>query len=423
MSNVVLLEQARTGRRKTPTILYTWAGALILLLAIAALLSFLTVQSMSSSGDRIINSTGPVVISTQGLVASLAEADAANTAVFLSGLDGGDEDVSQRRLYESAIARAPQQIEDISAGIDDDTSHDVLKEVAAQLTEYSGVVERARLSNSASLPGATEELETSLELTGGDDGMLRNVDVLATRTLDQFEQDVSAGSDIRLFATLVLVITACALIVAQIKLRGLTKRLLNGGLIVATVLTVALTVWLSVATNARVDDLSSADDQVVDLRATAALQTTAFQYKTAETSAIIGENAGALPTPSAAAEMNELIGALSANADTNREAALVIGVSGRWDRYLESSTAIAADVGRSDFDGARSLVAGDGNQNFNGFNTTLEALVLTNQEQFNTAVENADARLAWLSYGALILPLLAAVFTWLGYRPRINEYF
>ncbi len=422
MSCVVLLEESG-NRRKTPTILYSWAGSIISLLAVSALVSFLAVQSMSSSGERIINSTGPVVISTQGLVASLAEADAANTAVFLSGLNGGDEDVSQRRLYESAIARAPQQIEDISAGVDDDTSHDVLKEVAVQLTEYTGVVERARLSNAAGLDGATEELEASLDLTGGSGGMLDNVDEVAALSRDQFSDDTGAGNLLLFAALAVLVVTLFALIAAQLSLRKLTKRLLNIGLILATVLTVALTAWLTVSVITRTIDLQTADDQVSDLRATAELQTGAFQHKTAETSAIIGENSNLLPDVGSAERVARLIESVSNNADTDREAALASEIALRWDRYLTVSNEIAADVTTNSFDQARTRVSGDGNQNFNGFNTTLEALVLTNQEQFNASVNNADARLSWLSYAALLLPLFAAVSAWLGYRPRINEYF
>ena len=63
---------------------------------------------------------GPVLVATQQLVASLAEADAAASAAFLSGQN---EDPEQRRLYEQALARAGQQVEEIAALAGDDDDH------------------------------------------------------------------------------------------------------------------------------------------------------------------------------------------------------------------------------------------------------------------------------------------------------------
>lgn len=425
MTNVAQLELSPKGLRKTPTVLYTWVGVILVSLAFSALLSFLAVQAMSSSGNRIVESTGPVVISTQGLVASIAEADAANTAVFLSGLDGGIEDVSQRRLYESALARAPQQIEDISAGIgDDDTTHDALKQVALQLTEYAGVVEQARLANANGLTGADAALEESLELTGGPNGMLVNAAEVTTRTGERFSNDTDAGALLMAIAIGVLVLTLVLLVIAQVRLRRLTKRLVNVGLVASTVCVVALVVWLAAATVGRLADLDSAQDEVFgDIAFSAQLQTAAFDYKTQETGAIIREDAAVLPDPASLDEIDTFLVGIDTLADSPRERALARAVETRWNRYLAASGVIAQRVNASNFEQARLDVSGEGNQTFNGFNTSLEALLLINQEQFDASVTSAASRLAWLNYAALILPFLAGIAAWLGYRPRINEYF
>ncbi len=411
--------------RQTPTILYTWAAAIALMLAVAAALSFLAVQTMESTSSRIENNTGPVLISTQGLVASLAEADAANTAVFLSGIDGGDEDVSQRRLYESAIARAPQQIEDISAGIGDDTAtHDALKDVAQQLVEYAGVVEQARLSNTNGLAGADDLLSASLELTGGSNGMLVNADEVTERTQQQFNDDLSAGRILLTLALVSLVLSLALLFVAQMRLRYLTKRLINFGLAAATLAVVSLTIWLLLAGFGRTIDLDTARDEGFgDIALSAQLQTAAFDYKTRETGAIIRERGEELPDPAVLDEIDATFAQLVAASDSDRESALITELSTRWERYLQISGVISARVAQGNFDEARDEVGGEGNQTFNGFNTTLEALNLTNQEQFNASVASAAARLRWLSFATILLPLFAAAFAWLGYRPRINEYF
>lgn len=422
-SNPVQQLEAKSGP-PTPTILYTWAGAIAVLMLIVAALSFFAVRTMTTTGDRIENSTGPVLISTQGLVASIAEADAANSTVFLSALDGGDEDVSQRRLYESALARAPQQIEDISAGIGDDVeTHDALKRVAQQLTSYAGVVEQARFSNLNDVGNAEALLSESLVLSG-ENGMLGNAEDVASRTGAQFEEDLSAGNTAVLAALVAIVITFAVLIVAQVRLKALTKRLFNIGLVLSTVCVVALFVWLLVASAFRAGDLSSAEAEGFgDITGAAELLTAAFEYKTDEARAIIEADPSELPDEALATEISSLISALDGSGDSARERALTLEVNQRWERYLTTSETIASNVRNGDINSARALVAGSGNQNFNGFNTSAEALSLLNQDEFTSAVLDANARIQWLNFGTLLLPLLAGIFAWLGYRPRINEYF
>ncbi len=417
-------EQTRRGR-STPAVLYTWAGAIVALFALSALLSFIAVQTLSSTGDRIQMSTGPVLISTQGLVASIAEADAANTAVFLSGIDGGDEDVSQRRLYESAVARAPEQIEDISSGIgDNELTHDALKDVAQQLTAYAGVVEQARLSNANGLPGATGLLTDSLDLSGGANGMLANANEVTERTRNQFNDDVNAGRASVLIAVVALAATLLVLVIAQARLKKLTHRRISLGLVAASMCVLILGSWIGAAAVLRANDLSQATDEGFgDIAIAAQLQTAAFEYKTAETNAIIEEDASQLPDASIIDDIEIQLTTLANSADSQRERAQADAVRTRWQSYLETSNTIAGDVRSGNFDDARSLVAGEGNQRFTGFNTTAEALVLANQDQFNGSVANATARLNQLSFAAILLPLIGAVAAWLGYRPRINEYY
>ena len=111
--------------RTTPARLRAWSVALGVLLVAAAIVGAFAAQNLVRSTDEIADNTGPVLIETQGLVASIAEADAANTAVFLSG---ENEDRQQRRLYETALDRAPRQIEEISARLgDDEPSHTALQ--------------------------------------------------------------------------------------------------------------------------------------------------------------------------------------------------------------------------------------------------------------------------------------------------------
>lgn len=407
--------------RTTPAILRTWSVVITFLLLLAALLAFVAARQFVAGAEQIEQNTGPVLISTQGLVASLAEADAANTAVFLSG---ENEDRQQRSLYETALSRAPQQIEDISSGIGNDTaSHDSLKEVASQLTEYAGLVERARLGNLAGSADATSDLQASIELVSGPNGMLANAQLVTDRTQATFDDDVSSGTIEWAGAVGVLVVAILVLVVAQGRLKKRTNRLVNPALLLATVCVVGLLIWLVLAQIGRVSDLDVARENGYDsIALTAELQTAAFDYKTQEARAIIQGSASALPGDESLTSIDSLLAELAAEADNEREVSAIEGLRTRWNRYVATSDTIRASLTAGDTDGARATAIGNGNTDFNGFNTTVESVLLANRDQFNASVSSATNRLRWLQLGALMLPLIAAVLALAGYQTRINEY-
>lgn len=393
--------------------------ALLIVLAIAGAI---TAAQLESSTDEIDENTGPVLISAQGLVASVAEADAANTAVFLSG---ANEDRQQRRLYETALDRAPRQIENISARLgDDEPSRTALQTVASQLTVYSGVAERARLGNVAELGSATNDLETALDLVSGSSGMLSNIDTVTQRTQDRLDDDISAPA-IPLIVTLALIVVALiVLLVAQLRLRARTKRTINPGLFLAMLTVIALGAWLLAANVGRTLDLNEARDDGYDsIALTAQLQTAAFDFKTDEAASIIGTSAlSAADREARAADVGTLLDAIEAAAGSEREVAAAQELSTRWSRYLSTSDQISRLLSTGDPDAARALAIGAGNRDFNGFNTTVEAVLLANRDQFVEAVDSASNRLNWLLVGMIVLPLVAAAFALAGYQLRINEY-
>src|SRR5438874_5563116 len=107
----------RRAARTTPARYRMWSIAVAGLIALATLAATASASQMRSSTRRARANSGPVLVAAQQLVSSIAEADAAATAAFLSGRD---EDPEQRRLYEQALARSSEQIEDIAslAGVD-----------------------------------------------------------------------------------------------------------------------------------------------------------------------------------------------------------------------------------------------------------------------------------------------------------------
>lgn len=410
----------------TPARLRTWSVVLSFLLGISAILSVLAAQDLNRSAAELRDNTGPVAIETQGLVASIAEADAASTSVFLSGIDGGTEDLQQRGLYERAINRAPRQIESVSSRLPvDDPAHQPLQTAGAQLTGYAGTVERARVLNNQGLgEQAQAELREALLLAGGEGGMLENVGLVNAQNQARLETGVEASTTLVFAAAVALAATILALLFAQFRLRKLTKRAFNPGLVGATIAAVAALAWIGLSTGTMVVDLNrAATDGFDSIELVGALQTEAFAFRTNESLAIIGaQDFSQMDRNESLAVVSGLLNEVNLAADSLREQSAFNLLETRWDRYVETSDAIDEQLGLGNGPAARALAIEASNDDFNGFNTTLEAILLSNRDQFDLGVQSANERLRFLTIAMVLLPLLGAALVLAGYQPRINEY-
>ena len=110
---------ASTMRRAVSTPVGYRAGSLIVGLALVAVVvaASTTSAALDARAGRVRDRTGPVLVATQQLYSSLAEADAAAAAVQLSGRT---EDREQRRFYEQALERSTQQVERVASLVGSD---------------------------------------------------------------------------------------------------------------------------------------------------------------------------------------------------------------------------------------------------------------------------------------------------------------
>jgi hypothetical protein len=433
-----LTRRIRAAAATTPGRYRLWSVATAVLLLATAVAGWAASTALRSGTDRIRNNAGPVLVATQQLVSSLAEADAAATAAFLSGRQ---EDPESRRLYEQALARASEQIEDVSALIGDDpATHASLKDLSVAVTRYAGLVEAARATNQAGVAGAERYLVDALNLlatTVADD---------ATRLTDATQQRFERDEDRRDTGVLpVLGLAAVALAVlvaAQLWVFRQSRRLLNLPMALATLLLIAGIGWLAVATLWSADDIEKARSDGYDsITLTSRIQTTAYRSKADETVALITSDQarraqatqtaqallGARATPDAVEAVREgrepglpglLVDAAGA-ADSDRERAAVAEMLVRWQRYQDSSAQLRTTTDAAQ---ARAVAVGPAAATFNGFNFSVESVLSDNRSQFLDGLASAARRLGSLTLIALLVPLVAAVGALGGLQLRINEY-
>lgn len=433
-----LTGRIRATAATTPGRYRLWSVVTAGLLLATAVAGWAAATALRSGTDRIRNNAGPVLVATQQLVSSLAEADAAATAAYLSGRQ---EDPESRRLYEQALARASAQIQDVSALIGDDpTTHAGLKELSVAVTRYAALVEAARVTNQAGVPNSERYLVDALNLlaaTVADDAAR-----LTAATQARFERDEDRRDTGVLPAVAVAVLALAVLVAAQLWVFRQSRRLLNLPMALATVLLVGAIGWLAYATFQSGNDIERARSDGYDsISLTSRIQTTAYRAKADETVALIANDPArrasaastaqtllsgqATPAAVEAVRQGEppgLAGLLTdaaAVADSDRERAAVAEMLVRWQRYQDTAAQLRATTDAAQ---ARAVAVGPASATFNGFNFSVESVLSDNRDQFIEGLASAARRLGSLSLVALFLPLVAAAAALGGLQLRINEY-
>ncbi len=436
-----LPERARGAGRTTPGRYRLWSVGTAVTLILAIVVSAVATSRMRSATERAESTSGPVLVATQQLVASLAEADAAASAAFLSGQN---EDPEQRRLYEQALARSGQQIEEIaSLAGQDETIRPVLARISFQITRYAGLVEAARATNRipAAAADANGYLVSAVQLA---DNVVRgDVRTLTDAAQASLRRDQDRRPSGFLIALLVLVAALVALGVGQAMLVRVSRRVLNLPLVVATVLSVGALGWLGFAgqrSGTAIDDARR--DGYDSIVVTAQLGSAGFGAKAAETLAVItgdpGQRAEADAsarsvatgevTPGVAAAIGRgeargapggLIGDAAAAADSPRERAAVAEVALRWQQYVDTVARLRAEASPA---AARAIAVGPANSTFNGFNFSVQAVLGQNRDQFLAGLGSAADRTTVVPTGVLLLLVGALGAMFWGFQLRINDY-
>lgn len=420
------------------------AALCALSLLVTVIATTVTERSLSRSTERVRTESGPVLIATQQVFSSLAEADAAATAEYLAGSGDGRD---QRRLYEDALDRAARQIDVIASRIGDQSdAHAALQDLLSAVTRYSGAIETAREKKASGTSDADQSLAAALAVSSSQ--ITPAVATLLTIT----QQRITTDTDTSTYA-LVGVLAVLALVFTQYVIARHTRRLVNVPLALATLLVLVATVWLFVAAGRQQDEVGDARRVGIDsIGLTGNIQATAYRAKSAESLALIGTTSNADQFAAAEQIASTLLAtkvdpamidqarsgdALAANgllvdaadaADTDREHASVGEILVRWQRYRDTSAAIRSTAGQSTASGAsglaaaRTIATNEGNSTFNGFNLAVESFLADNRTQFVEKLDAANDRLRGLRLAMIVLPILAAALALWGVQIRWNEY-
>ena len=424
-----LLQSLRAALRTTAGRYRLWSLAAAVALVAAAVVAALAANSLRTATRRAAANSGPVLVATQQLVSSLAEADAAGTAAFLSG---ADEDPEQRRLYEQALARSNQQLEQIAALVGDDPEvHATIQRVGVQVTRYAGLVEAARVTNKAGGADAGDLLTSAVRLV--DSIVTGDVAGLTAATQDRLADDASGGGSGVALAVLVLLGGLALLAGGQLAITRGSRRILNIPLVVASVLVLAALITLVRADRDADSAQRRASTEGFDSVALSVrLATAGFGTKASETLALIsGSAAERTSAREKAAEVSAgavtqadvdairrgepsglsgLLAEAADAADSPRERAAVAEAALRWQRYRDAVGPSSAEA-----------IAQSGAA-FNGFNFSVESLLGQNRAQFLDGLDEASDTTKGVPVTLLVLLGVGVLAMFWGFQLRIDDY-
>jgi hypothetical protein len=414
--------------RSTPGRLTGMAAGLVVLAVIVGVVAWSGVQAKGDEVRDLATSAEPLSVAAQDIYRALQDADATASSAFLAG---GIEPAATRQQYLADIAQATSALT-LEAGTE--AAGNPLETLSSQLPIYTGLVETARANNRQGFPvGAAYLREAS--------GLMRSKLLPAAEQLYKAEnarltQEQDAATAFPIGEVVLLLITFGLLFAAQWYLLGTTNRLINAGLLVASVAAAVALLWTSAAMTAVTVHLDSArkdgSDQVAVL---VQARFAAVQARADETLTLVVRGNGQSYQTDYLAAANRLGGrdgsegllgqARAMATDPSVRSALddAIRAQQAWTsvhrRIREADDAGQYNQAVQDSIGASASSSGT---LFADLDRNLVSALDTARTAFNRQASAADSALTLLGPGLIVLAVVIGVTSIWGIWQRLREY-
>jgi hypothetical protein len=432
VSAPVRLQAITAAARTTPGRYGVITIMLLVLGAAFGLVSAVSLDRRSDALAELVTSSEPLAIAAQDIYRALSDADATAASAFLAG---GVEPREVRRRYENDLAQAGSALAAAaSAATTSEQAGRSITQLSTYLPVYSGLVEQARANNRRGVPlGAAYLREAS--------GLMQSTLLPAARQLYESETARLAATEDRagpipVAEVLLGLLAIAALVAAQVYLRRRTNRVLNLGLLVATVASGLVLLWLVVAAVGVAVNVGQARDRgsaLVQQLATARIA--ALEARGAETLTLVARGAGT-EYEKQYAQRSDLLGGADGRSGLLGQAR--DGVDDPTVRTLVQDAidrqqvwrAAHAEIRRLDNSGAYGdavLVAIGPQANgagpaFTALDDSLGKAIGLSRQRFDAEIASARSTLAWSVPGVVLLTLIAVAGAVWGMWQRLKEY-
>ncbi len=410
------------------------AAALLLVGAIVfGALAASAVSARRQAAHSVATDTEPLLVTAEGLYASLSDADATAATTFLTG---GLEPPARRERYAGDVRAASGEFATLAQQAGGSAqARAAVRTVARQLPVYSGLVETARADNRQGFPVGAAYLRRASMLMREEllPAAGRLYEVEARRLSGDYRSGVSTGTLLAVIAVVCGMLGLLAVI--QVFLARLTHRIFNVPMALATALAFALGVWMIVGLIGEQNALGRAQRTGSDpVQVLSAARILALRAQGDEGLALVARGGGeasladfdvVMRRLGSSGEPASLLGEAAVIARRSGSAAAIERLSASTARYLAVHRHVVALESNGRFDDAVNLAVGSRSQELSladALNSDLVREISTAQQRFGGAAGEATSALAglWLAIG--LLSVLFAGLALYGLLQRLGEY-
>jgi hypothetical protein len=406
-------------------------AVLLLLCTAFGVVSAVRLQARSDALTDLVTNREPLAIAAQDTYRALSDADATAASAFL---EGGVEPQEVRRRYEGDIAQAGSALAAAASASTSEQAKNSVARLSTYLPVYTGLVEQARANNRRGVPlGAAYLREAS--------GLMQSTLLPAARELYEgeiarLEGTQRSAAPLPLIELLLGLLAVDVLIAAQVYLRRRTNRVLNVGLLAATVATALTLMWVVVtAVGVTVNVNQARDRGSAQVQQLATARIAALEARGDETLTLVARGAGDDYENQYAQSIERLGGAdgrsglLGRSRDAIEDPVIRALVQDAMDRLQVWRTAHAEirTLDKSgEYNDAVQLAIGpraDGAATaFTKLDESLSRAIMVSRQRFDAEIGSARSVLSWSVVGVTLLTVLALAGAIWGMWQRLKEY-
>jgi len=425
------VRRARKSAASTPGRLFVIGVGLVVLALLTGVVGALSLRQKDDTVDNLIEHREPLATASQEIYRALSDADATAASAFLAG---GTPPVALRERYEVDIASAGANLAEASADVGGVTeAEQQVNDLAKELPVYTGLVETARAYNRQGYPAGAAYLREA-------SGLMRSKILPAAETLYaiDFERLVAEQEEARSvpWVTLLLVVALLvALVATQRYLTRRTNRLLNVGLLVATIAVALSLIWGTASLWIASSKVAAGEDNgTQQVESVVQARIVALKLRANETLTLVARGDGGEYEEEWKKLSKQITGDSDANLlvraeslAANEEAATAIRDARRnAEDWMAAHAKVREKDAGGNYEGAVKVAIGDERDSaatmFSRLDANLFEALKHGREQFAAETSSASNAMLALAPGFAVLALLAAVGVTMGIRERLQEY-
>lgn len=415
--------------------LTTSPGKITVMTVIISVAIFAAGYAMSVSSDtrqahldELITNTEPVSYNAHVLYTSLSIADTTATTGFVQA---GIEGPINRVRYNTAIDRASIAATDTAASAD--TSNERLMELVTEIQRYlpiyTGLVETARSNNRAGNPVSVAYMAEASSMMRNDIlPMAAELYNMTSRAVSDQQMNMMRPQWVPLSG---LLAALGMLLVAQWWLMRITRRRVNKGFALATVLMLVATIWVAAADwTTWQAGTKGFEEASGPLKSMTTARIYAQQTRTTETLSLVRRQSVQGSTTGFNATISQLKRSIneyeqSSHADTPEHQELIRQVRNSMDTWSHEHDQFTVFLRNGDYSVAVATALGtddEGLSSFESLDLALAELISDSRTSMRSYIESGLAATSLVAISVLILSVASVVALWIGIRPRLQEY-